>query len=55
MTYADTSNIGDGIQRSGREDTYDDSEIAVAVRNGLEPARTWGPDEWPCAFTAAAE
>jgi hypothetical protein len=39
----------------GRFKIYDDSEIAVAVRNGLQKARTWGPDDWPCAFSSAAE
>jgi hypothetical protein len=39
----------------GRFKIYDGSDIAVAVRNGLQPARTWGPDDWPCSFSAAAE
>jgi hypothetical protein len=39
----------------GRFKIYDGSDIAVAVRNGLQPARTWGPDDWPCAFSSAAE
>jgi hypothetical protein len=40
---------------AGQFTIYDDSEIVVAVRNGLHAAGTWGPEDWPCSFTSAAE
>jgi len=29
---------------------YDGSNIVVSSREDLRPTRTWGPENWPCAF-----
>jgi hypothetical protein len=34
---------------------YDGSDITLASRNGLRPAREYGPEHWPCAFESPAQ